>query len=311
MIMALSMGLAIGVFPFGIYRVFQQDWGVALLDFSLIVGMSIIFIYVYKTNDVKYASVILILTALIVNVISFYLKGIGQVYWVFPVVLSSYYVMAAKKALVINFVMLLFFMPKLILSLEVINFSTIIVTIVITNIIAYVFASGLRQQELLLTQLASEDYLTGAGNRRALDEELAAMNKTLNNHDKTATIVLLDLDYFKKVNDKFGHIKGDRVLIQLVGLLKTFYIQNEKIFRYGGEEFLIVCPDISLTTASTQADEFRKLVKSSIIIEGHELTISLGVAEYIKKESNAVWIHRVDMALYRAKNEGRDRVVEA
>jgi len=311
MLLALSLGTAFGILPFTIYRAVQNDWYVAFLDLIVVIGMSIIFGYVYKTNNVKLASLVLILVALSANVLSFYMKGISQVYWIYPAMLSAYYIMSPKKGLLINFVMLSFYIPKLIFSLEIVNVSTILATIIITNMIAYVFASGLRNQEVKLKKLASEDYLTGTGNRRALSEKLELLNKSLKNHDKTATIVLLDLDHFKKVNDIHGHMKGDEVLIRLAELLKCFYQNNENIFRYGGEEFLILCPGTSVEQGFNQAQKIRQIVKENIVIENNEQTISLGVAEYIKEESNDEWIRRVDLALYQAKNEGRDRVIKA
>ena len=311
MLLSLSLGTALGIFPFTVYRALQQDWFVAILDLVVVVGMSVTFIYVYKTDNVKNASLVLILVALVGNVISFYLKGISQVNWIYPAMLSAYYIMSPKKGLVVNFIMLMFYLPKLISLLETINTATILVTITITNIIAYVFASGLRKQEIILKKLALEDYLTGTGNRRALNEKLTSVHKTLKNHDKTATILLLDLDRFKKVNDTYGHTKGDEVLVQLAALLSMYYHNDDCIFRYGGEEFIIICENDDLELAYAKAQKFRKLVKKKIVIEEIEQTISIGVAEYLKEESNDDWIQRVDLALYQAKNDGRDRVIKA
>jgi diguanylate cyclase (GGDEF)-like protein len=311
MLLVLALGTAIGILPFAIFRVLESDWYVAILDFLVVIGMSVIFIYVYKTDNVKNASLVLILVALIANVVSFYLKGISQIGWIYPAMLSAYYIMSPKKGMIVNFVMLSLYLPKLFQLLEVVNIATIVITIVITNVIAYVFASGLRQQEKFLKKLASEDYLTSTGNRRFLDTELSNLHKKLQNHDRTASIVLLDLDHFKKVNDTHGHLKGDEVLIRLSELLKCYYKTNESVFRYGGEEFLVICPGKSITEVGKMANEFREIVKKNIIIDDVEQTISLGVAEYIKEESIDDWISRVDLALYQAKNEGRDRVVQA
>lgn len=310
MLLALSFGTAIGILPFTVFRALQHDWYVAALDAFVVIGMSLIFISVYKTNKVRTASLVLILVALCGNVISFYIKGISQINWIYPAMLSAYYIMSPKKGLLVNFVMLGFYVPKMFTLLNTVNIATIIVTIIITNIIAYVFASGLRKQETTLKQLASEDYLTGAGNRRALSEELELLHRKLKNHDKTATVLLLDLDHFKKVNDTHGHIKGDKVLIRLTELMRCHYNSQGTVYRYGGEEFLIICPDVAIDEAFEIAEEFREVVKSNIVIDGTEQTISIGVAEYIKEESNDDWIHRVDLALYRAKNQGRDRTIQ-
>ena len=311
MLLVLALGTAIGITPFTVYRALRQDWYVATLDLIVVIGMSLIFIYVYKTDNVRKASVVLIVVALLGNVVSFYLKGISQIGWIYPAMLSAYYIMSPNKGMMVNFVMLSLYLPKLYILLEVIDFATFIITVVITNIIAFVFASGLRKQEISLKKLASEDYLTSTGNRRFLNTQLSNIHKKLKNHDKTATIILLDLDHFKKVNDTYGHIKGDEVLVRLSELLLCFYKNKEYVFRYGGEEFLVICPDKPIDKVMVMADEFRNIVKKNIIIEGVEQSISLGVAEYVKEESIDDWIHRVDMALYQAKNEGRDRVVKA
>jgi len=310
-LLVLSLGTAIGILPFTIFRLLQHDWYVAILDMVVLTGMSAIFVYVYITDNIKNASLVLILVALVGNVVSFYLKGISQVTWIYPAMLSAYYIMSPKKGMYVNLIMLTFYIPKLITTLEVINVATILSTIIITNIIAFVFASELRKQAVVLKDLASVDYLTGTGNRRALDEKLEQLHKTLKNHDKTASLVLLDLDHFKKVNDSYGHIMGDEVLIKLSKLLIKYYDDYGVVFRYGGEEFLIVCPDKNKNDVSTMADELRKIIKKEIIVNNNGQTISIGVAEYVKEENIDNWIHRVDLALYQAKNEGRNRLVKA
>jgi diguanylate cyclase (GGDEF)-like protein len=311
MLLALSFGTAIGIFPFTIYRMLQEDWSVAFLDLMVIMGMTAIFIYVYVTDKVKNASIILVLVALMGNVVSFYLKGINQVYWIYPAMLVAYYIMNPRNGVMLNFFMLLLYIPKIFSTYEAVNIATILITVVITNVVAFVFASGLRKQELALLKLASEDYLTSTGNRRALNDKLLEVHSQLKNHDRTASIIILDLDHFKKVNDTHGHIVGDNVLIKISNLLKEFCSDVGSIYRFGGEEFLLVCPSMDEASAYIMADDIRKKVKKVITVEGNELTISLGVAEYQKEESIESWIHRVDLALYQAKNQGRDCVIKA
>jgi len=310
MLLSLSFGFSVGILPFAIYRAYNHDWKIAILDIFVVIGMGLIFIYIYKTDNVKNASLVIIIVALIGNVVSFYIKGIAQINWIYPGMLMVYFVVSPKKGLLLNFILLALFLPKLIMSLEIIDLATTLMTIMITNIIAYAFASGLRQQEDKLKKMASEDYLTGAGNRRALSLKVEELQKTLRNHDKTATLILIDLDYFKKINDTYGHIQGDEVLIKMVELLGSHFKESNCIFRYGGEEFLVICSNVNIHQAYKKAQEFRQVYKNNIIIDDQEQTISIGVAEYSKEESNEEWIHRVDLALYQAKNEGRDRVIQ-
>ncbi len=311
MLLVLAFGSALGILPFTVYRFIQQDWYVAILDSVVVIGMSVLFLYVYKTDDVKRASLVLILIALIANVTSFYLKGINQISWTYPAMLAAYYVMSPKKGMIVNFIMLSFYLPKLFTLLDLVSFTTVIITIIITNILAYVFSSGLKNQEIILKKLASEDYLTSTGNRRSLDATMGELYKILKNHDKTASIILLDLDHFKHVNDTYGHIKGDDVLVRLSELMIDFFKGKDSIFRYGGEEFLVICRDVSNDKAYMLAEEFRVIVKNNIVIDKQKQTISLGVCEYNKEESIDEWIHRVDLALYQAKKQGRDRSISA
>ncbi|MCF6319179.1 MAG: GGDEF domain-containing protein [Proteobacteria bacterium] len=311
MLLMLSFGAFLGVLPFTIFRFIQQDWAIAFLDTIIVLGMAGVFIYVYKTDNVKKASLVFVLIALLGNVIAFYLKGISQMNWIYPSMFAAYYVMSPKQGMAFNFVMLSLYLPKLFSLMVSVNVATVIVTIIITNIFAYVFSSGLRSKEIILKKMASEDYLTSTGNRRSLKFAMNKLYKALKNSDKTAAIILLDLDHFKQVNDTYGHIKGDEVLVRLSELLKGFFQDKDSVFRFGGEEFLVICRDVSKQKAHDMAEEFRIIVKNNIVIEKKQQTISLGVCEYSKHKSIEQWIHRVDLALYQAKKQGRDRTISA
>ncbi len=298
------------MFLFAIYRAWVQQWSIAILDFVVFIGMTIIFIYVYKTDNFKKVSLIIILLALIGNIFSFYLNGIRQVSWIYPAMLFAYYLMPPKQGIYVNLIMLMFYIPKLVSSLALIDIITVISTILLTNIIAFVFASGLTNQAEKLKKLASVDYLTQTGNRRALNYHLQNLHKQLRNHDKTASLVLLDLDHFKKINDTYGHIKGDEILMNLSKLLMRLYQGFGQVYRYGGEEFMIVCPNVAIEKVCEKSENIRKEVKRQIFINEHCLTVSFGIAEYVKEEDVDEWVHRVDLALYQAKKEGRDCLIK-
>ncbi len=311
MLLALSFGTVIWILPFTLYRFYRNEWLIAVVDLVVAVSMAFIFIFVYKTSKVKIVSIALILIAIVGNIISFYIKGVSQIYWVYPAMLVAYYLIDPNKGVILNSFLLLFYLPKLYTSIDSITFSTILITVIITNIIAYVFASSLRKQEAILLKFASEDYLTSTGNRRALDESIQKLHAQLKNHDLTASLVLLDIDNFKNINDQFGHIVGDQVLVNLSTLLKDHCHQNTEIFRYGGEEFLVLCKHFTLKDTYKMAEQYRRLVKNKIQVKNNSISISIGVAEYIKEESIKDWIHRVDLALYQAKNQGKDRTIKA
>ena len=313
LLLVLSIVCGIGISPFIMFRAMQDDWAMVVLDIAIVIGMAVVFFYVYKTNRTKYPSIFFLTIAQVGAIISFYINGGHMVNWVYPSMLTTFFVVKPRIALTINFAILLIYLPKFISFFNTVDIVVIIISVSILNIIAFRFSEGLRVQEEGLKKIASEDYLTETGNRRALNLKLDKVYDKLKSEALTASLIILDLDHFKKINDIYGHLVGDDVLVNLSRLMKQYFktSKDNRIYRYGGEEFLIICENTNSQEAHKLAEGLRKLVKNSTLIEQSKITISLGVAEYIKGESISDWIHRVDLALYKAKNEGRDRSFRA
>jgi diguanylate cyclase len=161
------------------------------------------------------------------------------------------------------------------------------------------------------------DQLTEVGNRRSFDRNMKELVQDANGNGSTFSFLLLDIDYFKNINDTYGHLVGDRVLKSIARLLIKYTKGKDKVSRYGGEEFAILLPETSFGNARSVAESIRKniekvtfkLPKSSREIT--DLTISIGVAGYHKNEAVERLIERCDAALYRAKQQGRNRVIGA
>jgi diguanylate cyclase (GGDEF)-like protein len=122
------------------------------------------------------------------------------------------------------------------------------------------------------------------------------------------SILLVDIDFFKKINDTFGHNVGDRVLKGLVELITNRSRRLDRMFRIGGEEFLVYLPDTKGAVAVSHAEALRELIAKSALLPDHQVTVSIGVAELAGDPSREAWIKRADEALYRAKRSGRNRV---
>ena len=123
-----------------------------------------------------------------------------------------------------------------------------------------------------------------------------------------ASLIMLDIDHFKKINDKYGHIVGDKVLVKLVDLLHKRQRKLDYVFRAGGEEFVLILRNTGLQQAISLAENLRKNVEEMELLEGEKITISLGVAEYQTGETEVEWLNRADELLYEAKNSGRNCV---
>lgn len=309
LLLVLSIICGVGITPFIFFRAMQNDWAMVALDVVIVIGMALVFAYVYITNKTKYPSLLFLFIAQVGSTISFYINGGHMVNWIYPAMLSTFFVARPRYALIINFIILLIYSPKLFTYFQTVEIIVIVFSVSISNIIAFRFTEGLRIQEKELRKIASEDYLTETGNRRALKLYLDELWVKLQKSNSLATLIILDLDHFKKINDDYGHLVGDNALVNISQLIKSTLDDNYPVFRYGGEEFLIVCPCVS-QDGYALAEKIRKEVKSANLIEQTKMTVSLGVAQYVAGESVNQWIHRVDEALYQAKNQGRDCVIK-
>lgn len=165
-----------------------------------------------------------------------------------------------------------------------------------------------------LERMATTDKLTGVMNRQAFDyffKRLRAMRFT---HRKPMSILILDIDHFKRVNDAYGHGVGDLVLQNIAQLLLQAIRSSDQACRWGGEEFVVLLDDCSLENALQRADILRRAVEIAEVSYQKEkihITISVGVTQYRENENLDTFINRADIALYRAKQLGRNRVESA
>lgn len=160
-----------------------------------------------------------------------------------------------------------------------------------------------------LEKISITDPLTQLYNRLKTDELIAQEITRSNRYDRPLSLIIIDLDNFKLVNDEYGHLTGDQVLIQTATVIKTLLRENDSAGRWGGEEFLVLCPETDLEDASGVAEKLRKALQQSEFEQAGSITGSFGVATYKNKESLNNFIARADKALYQAKHQGRNRVV--
>lgn len=152
------------------------------------------------------------------------------------------------------------------------------------------------------------DPLTGAFNRRHMQATLAAAVERRRRGSERASLLFIDVDRFKEVNDVLGHAAGDRVLKDLVALVGQRLRKLDALFRVGGEEFALLLTGASLSQAVAVAETLRALVQDAALLPGRRLSISIGVVELGQGQSVPDWIAAGDAALYRAKRAGRNRV---
>lgn len=167
---------------------------------------------------------------------------------------------------------------------------------------------ALSLEKLELQEQAQRDHLTQVYNRFGLRQHLLSAVEMLGPDTTPFSLILIDIDYFKAINDQHGHDIGDEVLIQFSQVLSRSTRQSDTFGRWGGEEFILLCPESRLKPSCTLAENIRTLLCKTQWPLGIELTCSFGVAEVQSNESISSVIKRADNALYQAKEKGRNRV---
>jgi diguanylate cyclase (GGDEF)-like protein len=156
--------------------------------------------------------------------------------------------------------------------------------------------------------LSMTDRLTGLSNRRKIEQSLQAELLRAKRYGKPYAVILLDVDRFKRVNDTFGHPAGDAVLVRLAGILSSLIRETDTAGRYGGEEFIVVCPETGLSVAVALAERLRQAIADTVFPPVGDMSASFGVTAYRPEDEVHSLVKRADLALYKAKQGGRNRV---
>ncbi len=169
----------------------------------------------------------------------------------------------------------------------------------------------IKQQQRLhaeISRVAAEDCLTGLYNRRKINELIQNEIERSQRYRKGFSIIIMDIDFFKRVNDRYGHLAGDQLLKMFSDIIRDTIRHTDTAGRWGGEEFVILCPETNMDGATALADKMRQHIFNYIFNDFGKQTASFGVACYIDNDTVDTIINRADIALYNAKNSGRNRV---
>lgn len=168
--------------------------------------------------------------------------------------------------------------------------------------------SDLNEQRLALERLATTDTLTGLPNRRRLEEACELQMARVKRYQEKLSVVIVDVDHFKSVNDTHGHQVGDQVLKHVAEVLSTTVRESDFVGRWGGEEFMVLCPNTKAADARLVAEKLRAAIAGHAFPVVGKKTASFGVAELARGEALEKAVERADEALYQAKESGRNRV---
>ena len=161
----------------------------------------------------------------------------------------------------------------------------------------------------IIYDLAISDEKTGLYNSKFFESVFEMEFEKAKRGQSKLCLFIIDLDFFKKINDTYGHVKGDEILRIMGSVLKKHIRKSDVAARFGGEEFIILLPETSLEKAKKLAQRLKNLVANNKILKKYRVTFSGGLTEYRKRDTKKSFKERADKALYQAKNSGRNQTI--
>ena len=290
--------------------------------YSILTIILIFFLRSSKKNYTLTAHALLIISLItFTSALLFVPQDEFRIIWFYLLILVAYKINSKTSGILytlaaIVIVLTAHFFAELQLSQVSINSS--VLGLIIGSLLSYIYTNkitqyenSLKEQNSTLSVLASTDYLTGVMNRRMFNDISERYFQTAQKDDLSLTLLLLDLDHFKKINDTYGHQVGDKLLIQFVETTKNILTKSDIFARVGGEEFAILLSQMDRKDAYDLAEKIRKEVENiSIRYKGQNVFVrtSIGITQNSTTDSSFDDVFsRSDMALYQAKKEGRNR----
>lgn len=298
--------------PFCVIRYLNGEIANALVDLAIVVVALSSAIYTYRLGQAT--QLVSNITALLYSSGAVAVAHLNEpifVFWLFPALIANFFLLNAKAALIANLLTIAAVLPIALQLKTTTEAFAMVASLLMCGSMAYVFALLTHKQQLLLQGYASQDALTMLGNRRAMDEEMRLSVEDCARNQTPATLIILDLDFFKMVNDKFGHTTGDEVLVDLAKLLTRRVRKTDRVFRFGGEEFVVLARNTPLADALVIAEQLRVQIEAELNDPDGALTASFGCAQLHTDELPEDWFVRADKAVYQAKQQGRNCVVAA
>ncbi len=296
----------IAILPFSVRRFLREEWLIGGLDLALAVLFGAIAWYVRRTGDVRRSGAMLPFAAFPWIIFLVHSQGVLYAYWAFPAMAATFFVLSPRLGVVTSGIAAIALMIALWPRVPGFELAILFAALILVPGFVYFFAKRAGEQAEELARLSLTDTLTGAGNRRALDARLAEALALRHRSSEPTALLVLDVDGFKRVNDSFGHARGDQVLVALSALIRSQMRACDGLYRFGGDEFVVVAPATDRRGATTLAEKLRELVEADGRNWGLSMSVTIGIAEVHEGESVTSLMHRVDEALFSGKRSGRN-----
>jgi len=310
-IVLLGLTTAFTLALFATYRALHGQWGAASIDASIVVLICGAVFYAIRTGNTAGPGAFMCTTNSLGCVVACYVIGPASLPWIYLVLMTNFFIAGPRQALAFNLLLtiVLLLLPHMFVLL--IDRISAAVAAALVTLFAYLFGLRVSSDHQVLEDLASLDALTGLPNRRMMERALAEAVAQQRIGKRNHGLLIADIDHFKDVNDTHGHAAGDAAIADLAAILKFEMRKHDKVFRFGGEEFVMLLEVDSREDLRAAGERLRQAVRSALRGPGGRITISLGGAMVSGEERWQEWFSLADEALYRAKNNGRDSSVIA
>jgi len=308
MVCLLGVLAMVAIAPFAVYRLLQGNFAAALLDGLFVVGLAGGAVHAWITGNSRQAGMFMALLTTSGCIAVVWMLGLTPM-WAFSTILAHFIVVDRRIALALSALIIVAIAAcEPAFSSPVDRFSFVAVSSMVT-LFALIFSTRSARQNARLRHLAETDSLTEAGNRRSMKNDLMEAVHAFEVSGKPQALVIMDLDHFKQVNDRFGHEAGDRVLADLAAIVHQTTRRGDSLYRYGGEEFVLLFGDTDVSGLETAVNKIQAALAERLRGPGGPVTVSMGATLLQPGDGWLDWMARADDALYQAKNDGRDRAV--
>lgn len=300
----------LGIAPFAVLRFVNGPFLVAAMDAAILLAISLVLAYVWRGGNIDRASVLVAAINTLVGILLGALLGLAGALWTYPALLANFLLLSRGQAMLASALIVLALLAQGTALETPMQMAMYAAAAAAVGALAYTFSYRAELQREQLQRLADHDPLTGAYNRRAMERELRIAIEVCRRHPTPVGLLMLDLDHFKRINDAFGHEAGDGVLVALAQLVTRATRQGDRFFRYGGEEFvLLLLPGGNVQSLQAVGEFLRASAFEQLRHGDQRVTLSIGAALWHPGEDAVQWLARADAAMYRAKQQGRNRVV--
>ncbi|HDY8068033.1 TPA: GGDEF domain-containing protein [Vibrio vulnificus] len=293
--------------PLAIKNFYIGHWYLALLMVAFEIGfiIEVVGICCLKRSVIGHRIPLGFLLASIVCSVAIF--GTLATYWVFPIIIALVFIIPHYDAIMTNVLMIIGCTWAAAMKQDLEIMYRFAIALAFCAVIAHFAVWLIVRLQSKLRYLSTRDVMTGALNRHQLD---LFLQRALDGHKRytASSIAIIDIDFFKQVNDRYGHDVGDEVINLVVETIQHNTREVDLLFRLGGDEFLLLFENTSASSALLIVSHLCQKVRKQAYPKHASVTLSAGIAECLEGDDVESWLKRADVALYQSKENGRDRV---